>query len=171
MKREEVLFYIANDKIYIYLVNAKKEVIESLDTSTFFKFGEISNVENCSDILGEFINKKNILNGLLKPIIYVLYNDVTNCDLTYLYKVGLQCLNYSDIKFIGMSDLLKKIKGFKKIVVYDKDYYTYLSKFYKTKNFDELGEDVIFIGYDRNKGMHFSDKNLLWNTFKSHFTK
>ena len=101
MKREEVLFYLSVDVIHIYLVHAQKEIIKEIDTSSFFKYGEISNVENCRKVIDDIIDDNLVITGFLKPLVIVLYNDITNCDLKELYKLVLYSFNYGVIKFKG----------------------------------------------------------------------
>lgn len=171
MKREEVLFYLTTGKIQFYLVNSKKEIFVKLDTSLFFKFGEISDVNLCSDVISDIISKKKILNGILKPTITVLYNDNMYSDLKYLYKTALIPFNYNSIKFIGLNEIIKYIKDDKKVIVFDGDYYTYYKDGFKCKNIDNIDFEPILIGIKSEDNIHFSDQNLIWNTFKTHFTK
>lgn len=171
MIRQEVLFYISNGKIYFYITKNKKEIIEEVDTSLFFKFGEISDVEKCSDIINDIINKRKILNGILKPKVLVLYNDIANCDLKYLYKGALSPLNFSEIKFMAITDIIKRFKNYKKIILFDKDYYTFFYNRIKTFEIDDIETDYIFVGNGKENEKHFSDNDLIWNTFKSDFTK
>ena len=79
MKREDILFYMQGGKINIYLVNSKKEIVKKVDTSPFFKFGNISNVEKFSDTIHSFIGELHI--GIMKPNLTVLYNDNTTSDI------------------------------------------------------------------------------------------
>lgn len=170
MKREEVLFYLSTRKVHIYLVNSKKEIIEELDTSTFFKYGEISDTLKFSEEINKIFTKNNILNGILKPNLYVLYNDVCNCDLEFLYREGLSFLSYATIKFIGITNLLKSFKEKERLVLYDKNYFTIIYDGKKLNKIESLDFDPIYIGYNEANNLHYSDKDLIWETFKSHFT-
>lgn len=170
MKKEEVLFYIANGKFYVYLVHAKKEVIEKIDTSSFFKCGEISDVENCQNAIADFVDKKFVLTGFLKPDIKVLYNDTTFCDLKELYKISLLPFNYDDISFIGWNSILKRFHNRERLVVFDCDYYTILKDNIKVQNIDMLKFSPIIIGSKCRDYVHYADLDILWNTFKSRFT-
>ena len=80
MKREVILFYIMNDKICIYLIKAKREIIKELDTSFFFKCGELLDVDKFSLERDKIIVEEKVLTRLLRPNLCVLYNDITNCD-------------------------------------------------------------------------------------------
>lgn len=171
MKRETVLFYLTNGKIQIYLVNAKKEITVKTDTSLFFKFGEISDVSVCSDTIMDVINSKNILKGILKPSLKVLYNGNTNADLKYLYKSALLPFNYNSIDFIDLNEIIKFIKDDERVIVFDKDYYTFYKDGKKTSDIDYIDFEPILIGIKKSENIHFSDINIIWNTFKSHFTK
>ena len=170
MKREEVLFYMTNDKIHVYLSNAKREIIEEVNTSTFFKYGEISDIEICREEISSFISRNNLIKGVLKPDLIVLYNDICNCDLEYLYKSVLAYFNYNEIKFLRLTNLVKNIKNYENIVIYDKDYYTIIGTKEKKKNLSDLDFLPIVIGEIDKDFLHFSDKNLIWNIFKTHFT-
>lgn len=170
MKREEVLFYLSSDKIHVYMINSKREIIEELDTSTFFKYGEISDVETCREVISDFVTRNNILKGILKPDVYVLYNDVCNCDLEYLFKSVLVYLNYNELKFLGLTTLIKIFKNYENIVIYDKDYYTIFATKEKVSILNNIDFIPILIGDTDTSNLHFSDKNIIWNSFKSHFT-
>ena len=106
MKREEVLLYINSSKMYIYFEKKKKEVIKTIDTSSFFKYGEIYNEEKFIEILDNYFNEK----FLLKPNVTVLYNDICNSDIKYLYKEAMQAIGFNVIKFIGYNELFQKNK-------------------------------------------------------------
>lgn len=169
MKREEILVYISSEFIHLYLVNAKKEVIERFDNS-FFRYGEISDVEGLTIEINKAIGNHNIYTGLFKPMLHVLYNDVTNCDLKYLYKAVLSDFNYSDIRFYELSGLIHKINSDTRVVVYDKNYYTLVKKKCKVDNLDNIDFEPIVIGIDDKKNVHFSDKDIIWNQFKYYTT-
>ena len=171
MKRETILFSIMYNKIYIYLKNAKKEIINDIDVSFFFKCGEISDVEKFSNTIEEELNKKKILTGFLKPNICVLYNDITNSDLKYLYKVGLTPFNYEKIDFMPISNIIKMINDSDRVVWFDKNYYTIFKYGYKTKDKNNIDFAPIFIGKNNVKDTHYADNNIIWSTFISYFTK
>lgn len=165
MKREKILFYLTSDIVHVYFVNTKREVIENTITSSFFKFGEISNVSNGSMVLEEINNKYNVNSGLLKPIMYVLYNDVNNSDQEYLYKVILESFNYDEIYFFKLSEFIKYICDKDNVVVFDKDYYTLIKSMEKHKNIGDIDYEPILIGKKSNKYKYYSDMDIIWHSF------
>ena len=171
MKREVILLYMKNDAIYIYLVNAKKEIIKSIDTSFFFKFGEIFNVSLFNECITKLVYEERILSGILKPVIHVLYNDVTNCDLKYLYTIGLSAFNYEKITFYPLSKIIKTINDRDTIVLFDKDYYTDFLHEFKTNNQKSISLNALYIGKNSTENIHYADEFIIWKTFISHFTK
>lgn len=171
MKREAILFYMQNDKIYIYLSNVKKEIIEKLDTSLLFKYGEISNIKAFRNTIESIIDKNKLLGGILKPNIMVLYNDITNCDLKFLYEIGLEPFSYNKITFFALSELIKEISKNDNIIFFDKDYYTIFKNCKKIKNIDNLDFEPIIIGSNKENNLHYSGNDIIWNKFKTHFTK
>lgn len=170
MKREEVLFYLTTGKIYLYLKNTKREIIEDIDTSTFFKYGEISSVEDFTNTINDFMNKKKIFTGIFKSNIYVLYNNITNCDLTFLYKSALNSMGFNNIEFISITKVLKTIGSFKRLVLCDEDYFTLIDKKEKVLNLNDITFEPILIGGNMGNFTHYADTDLIWNSFKSHFT-
>lgn len=171
MKREVVLFYIECDKIYMYLLKSKKEIIKCINTSFFFNYGEICNVDEFSKVLEKMLHDEKILTGLFKPILYVLYNDVCNCDLKYLYKTSLLPFNYEKINFVSLSDIVKLINDDSKIVYFDKDYYTVFNGNFKTKDEKDIVFFPIYIGKYNTNSIHYFDNSIVWKTFISRFTK
>lgn len=171
MKREEILLYINCGKVYIYKQYAKKEILLEIDTSSFFKWGEISDVDTGIEILEREISKNNIVSDILKPTLHVLYNDITNCDIKYLYRALLSVFNYNTINFYALSDLVKEIKFGKDAVLYDGESYTVFKEKIKLKDYSSLPLDYVIIGDHDKSNIHYADKDLVWNTFKSHFTK
>ena len=171
MKREEILFYLAENKMYFFLLKLKKEVVKKVDTTSFFKFGEIYSVDECFNTINKIVSKFRIVNGIFKPIVHVLYNDVTNCDLEYLYANSLLSLNYSEIKFYKMTDLLKEFDNYNRIVFFNSGCYTFFAEKVKLKSLNKIGFNPIVIGDNDCEHIHFSDSDIIWNRFKSHFTK
>lgn len=170
MKREEILFYLSEGKVRIYLYKSKKEYSYDIDTSLFFKWGEILNVELCSDAITKILAKINFGPYYLKPNLYVLYNDICHCDLKFLYRFALEEFNYNEIRFMPMSKLVELIKNDSNIVVYDKNYYTNIKRGEKTVNPKAIGKDVVIIGKSTSKHVHYSDDDIIWREFKDCFT-
>ena len=170
MKREAILFFMENNIINIYFPKSKKELNEKIDTSLFFKYGEISNVEEFSNTIEKLIDNKKIISSIIKPDIIVLYNDITNSDLEYLYKIGLNPLNYNKIIFIKLSELIKDINKNEKIIYYDTNYYTIFKTKNKQSNIDNLEYEPLIIGNNQKDNLHFSKKDIIWQYFKTHFT-
>lgn len=170
MKREEVLFYINQNKIHLYFNNLKKEIIEDVDTSTFFKYSEISDVNLAKEKISEKVSKYFASIYLFKPDFFVLYNDITHCDLKYLYREILDFTNYNKINFIELSTLVKKINNSERVVVFAGDSYTYFKENIKIKDLLSINFDPILIGARDENYLYYSDENLIWNAFKSHFT-
>lgn len=171
MKKEVILLYLTCEKIYVYLMRAKREVIICKDTSSFFKLGEISDVELCKKTLDKIITEEKILTGLFRPNLYVLYNDITNCDLMYLYNAALVCFNYEKISFIPLSDIIKMINIDSRVVLFDKNYYTIFKEKTKTRSADNINFKPIYIGKKQTNATHYSDDAIVWKTFISYFTK
>ena len=160
-----------NDKIYIKLSKCKNEIIEKVDTSLLFKYGEITDVKKFQSMIEDILNKERLLGGILKPDIIVLYNDVTNCDLKFLYEVGLEPFGYNKITFIELSKIVKQISKNNNIVFFDKNYFTIFKNNQKLENTEFLDFEPIIIGSNKEDNLHFSDNDLIWNYFKTHFTK
>ena len=171
MKKEVILFYISSNIINMFLVNKKREIIKEVDTSSFFKFGEISCVKNFKTSLEKIVNEEKVLTGLFKPNLIVLYNDVTYCDLECLYELALLPFNYDKINFVPISNIVKTVNANEKLVFFDKNYYTVFKGNYKTDNKSIVPIDSIFIGKTDDESIHYSDSTILWKTFISHFTK
>lgn len=115
-------------------------------------------------------NQKRILSGVLKAKIYILYNDVCNRDICFLYKYLFSFANYQKIKFIKLSTLIKRIKSDNNIVIFDRDNYTLLKDNVKRRNIDDIDYIPILINADDKGKLNFADKNIIWKSLKSHFT-
>lgn len=159
-----------NDRIYIYSVNAKKEHIYDVDTSLFFKLGEISNEKLCESTITELLAKISFGPFYLKPNLIVLYNDICNCDLKFIYRCALSGFNYNHIDFVPLSKLVKKIKNDQNIVVFDKNYYTLIDRGEKIMQASTFDFEPVVVGEPKSVHMHFSGDDLIWKTFKSYFT-
>lgn len=165
LKRETILFYMANDKIYLYRILSGKEDIIELDTSGFFSFGEISDVRECQKRLTEIQAKMNFNTIYLKPNILVLYNDVSHSDLKFLYREVLKVFDYNEVRFVPVSAITKKIRNDENLVVFDKNYYTFIVRREKSMN-DDFDFEPIFIGKTDSKHIHYSDTDIIWKKFK-----
>lgn len=170
MKREEILFYITTDIIHIYLKNANKEYLEKIDTSLFFKLGEISDVDRCSEAITKLTSKMNFGLYYLKPNVYVLYNDVCSCDIKFLYRSSLQALGYNRLNFVPLTRLTSKIHEKKNLVVRDGNYYILIDRGEKRMSLESLDFDPIIIGEANDHHVHYADRDILWKTFKTYFT-
>ena len=171
MKREKILLYICSNKIFLYLINKKKEVIEEVDTSLFFKCGEIKNVKELEKTLRYIFNKNKILGSIIKSNIVVLYNNITNSDITELYKSSLECFDFNRINFINIESLLIKLNNYPKIIYYDGETYTSFHLKEKETSINCFASDSVFIGDTKTVNTHYSKKELIWEMFKSDFTK
>lgn len=170
MKREEILLYISENKFHVYLNSSKEEKIIEKDTSLFFKYGEISNVHACERACTEILSKLNFRLLYLKPNITILYNDVCNADMKYLYKSSLRELNFNAVYFVPLTKLVKD--GIKKsnVVVFDENYYTDIDRGEKFMEESCIESEPVYIGKKDNIHIHFSDKDIIWSTFKTYFT-
>ncbi len=164
-RRETILFYMVNDKIYLYRKVLKKENIIEVDTSKFFSFGEISDVEACQNCLTEIQAKMNFNAIYLKPDFLVLYNDVSHSDLKFLYKEVLKVFDYNEVKFVPMSEVVTKIRDDENLVVFDKNYYTLIVRREKCMN-DDFDFEPVFIGKKDREHIHYSDTDIIWKKFK-----
>ena len=99
MKKEKVLLYIISNKIYIYSLKKKKEIIKEVDTSLFFENGEIKDVKEFLRIIKTILFSQGLISSIVKADIDVLYNNVTSCDLKALYKLALSQLECNNISF------------------------------------------------------------------------
>ncbi len=169
MKREDVLFYLDKCRVYLYFIKIDKEIIEDIDTSSFFELSEIKNVELSANLLFEKLNKY-FNNIIFKPDLYILYNDVTACDIKVLYKKSLEFINYRNIHFIELSCLIQKFNNSDNIVFYDGDGYTIFKDKIKLKNIDYIDFTPIFIGAKPDNYFYYSGDNVIWNSFKTYFT-
>lgn len=165
MKRETILFYISFNKIHIYLKNLKKEIIENVDTFSFFQCDEIKDVMKFSEIIEKMLIKKNIKSDFLKPNIIVLYNDITNSDIKYLYQEALTAFNYNNIYFYSLSELINDFCKNKKIIYYDGVCFTNFYNKDKTSTLNLNEDDYYFIGKPYNNFKYFSNFDILWEKF------
>lgn len=171
MKRESILFYMATGKIYLYLLNSKKEYKFKTDTSLFFECGEISNVARCRDAITKIMTKMHFGIYYLKPNFTVLYNDVCWGDTKFLYRTVLDVIGFNEIKFVPLSKLISKIRDDENLVVSDGDYYTLPKRGEKMKSLKSLEFEPIMIGKKDDKHVHYADIDIIYGTFKSCFTK
>lgn len=170
MKREEILFYLSEGKLSLYFANAQEEKIFDIDTSLFFKCGEISNVQKCENALTEILSKIKFNHSYLKPDLIVLYNDVCYADMKYLFRCALRGFSYNTIRFIKLTKVVKEISKDKNIVVFDKNYYTLIDRGEKCMDDGRLGENPIIIGKSRTAHIHYPEEDIVFRTLKSCFT-
>lgn len=170
MKREEILFYMSEGTVSMYFIRSKLEKIIEVDTSLFFKFGEISDVEKCENMIAELLTKIKFNSSYLKPNLVVLYNDICYADLRYLYRCALRGFSYNTIRFVELSRIAKLLGENKNLVVFDKTYYTSIDRGEKFVNEENLGVNPIIIGKSKSGHIHYPDDKIVWKTFKSHFT-
>jgi len=170
MKREKILFFLEKDRINLYFVKSRKEKVIDVDTTLFFKFGEISDVEKCVEVLSEILSKIQFSSYYLKPDIIVLYDGVSYSDMKFLYKFALKEFGYNSLGFVTFKDVVKKITSLENAIVFNKDYY--ISEEKNKKYIDEKLIDFkpLIIGKNKTEHLHYSDENLLWKTFKTCFT-
>ena len=170
MRNENILIFLEKNKFYFYNIKTKKEIIEEVDMTSFFEFGEIKSVNKFQEYIKSFLDKYNIA-SFLKPNISVLYNDVSYSDQESLYKLVLNEFNYSNISFIKMRKIVSKEDNFERIIYFDGDIYTSFNLGIKQFSLDFINFEPIIIGEKLDGYIHYSDKQILWNLFKSHFTK
>jgi hypothetical protein len=171
MKREEILFYLSNDKVRMYFLREEKDYTYEIDTSSFFKYGDIYNVELCDFAITEILTKINFSPFHLKPNLYVLYNNVSACDTKFLYSHALRSFNYNFIRFIPLTGIVKRIKSDQNIVVFDKNYYTLIDRGEKILTDSDIEIEEVLIGRRNPNHVHYSDDDIIWDTCKSYFTK
>lgn len=169
MKREEILLYLSTNTIRLYLVNLGKENIIEKDTSLFFEFGEILDEKKCEKELTNIFAKLSF--NLLKPNITILYNDISHSDIKFLYRCSIREVNFNYIYFVSITNLVKKYVKKDNIVIFDKNYYTLIDQHEKTIHEEYINFEPIYIGKKDSKYSHYSDKDIIWNTFKTYFTK
>ena len=172
MKREEVLLYINSSKLYLYRINKEKEVIKKINTSSFFKYGEIYNEEELIEFLDKQINERYIL----KPNITILYNDICNYDVRFLYKYAFDMLGYNKIRLISYTDIFKDNNNYEKLVIHDKDIFIDLYHKKVFKDIKNISSKQIIIGNITKDYIHYADEDYIYNMFKkyiinSKFTK
>lgn len=170
MKREKILFYLTNGRMIAYLTKSGVEHCEVLDTSSFFKLQEISDVKKCSSAIAKLVAKMNFGLYYLKPQVTVLYNDITSCDLKFLYEKSLEPFGASKIDFVPISELVKTLRPQEDTVISDGECYTILSKREKTEHLTSLDFEPIILGIKDTNFTHFADEDIIWKTFKTHFT-
>lgn len=171
MKREEILFYLREGCITLYQVGNRREYIYKVDTSLFFKWGEISDVNVLQEIVGKLVTKLNLGLFYLKPNVVVLYNDVCMCDIKFLYKSALLPLGYNRVSFVPLSKVARMVKETDALVVSEGDCYTFIKDRYKQASLDGCGFEPIVIGKCEGDHIHFADEDIVFKTFKSCFTK
>lgn len=170
MRREEMLVFLATDKLYIYSSSAKKEKIIDLDTSQFFQFGEISDVDKCEKIFSENLAKLDFKSFYLKSNYIILYNDITYCDIKFLYKSLFRNIEFNKIAFVPMSRVARRINKSDNLVIFDKNYYTLVSRREKVKSEEDILFEPILIGKTDTDHIHYSDSSIIWKEFKTYFT-
>ena len=164
--RKIFIFYFTKEYTFIYIKNSKKEIIDKVN-NTFMKYSEIIDYNRFIQYLNYLKNKYLILNTFLKPIIYVLYNDISFTDIKYIYSNAFKDTFYPySINFIKISDL--NYNG--KLVYYD-DCYTNLNKRTKFCSESFLSKKSILVGKVSNKHLHFSDKYYFWSKIKETIQK
>lgn len=171
MKRETILFYLSTNSIKIYLKRSKKEYVLKEDTSLFFRYGEISCVKMGKKAVSKIIAKLKFGLYYLKPDVVVLYNDVCSCDNEFLYRGLLEEIDANEIEFVPLTKIAKEISDNDNLVVADGDYYTLVNRGEKVNSLDLLDFEPVIIGKKDDKHVHFSDDSIIWNKFKSYFTK
>lgn len=170
IKNNKILIYINDNYFHIYYLNNKKEIIEPINNK-FIVNDEIKSVKNGKKFLDKLDNKKNIYSGFFKPDLTVLYNDITNSDITFLYKALLEDFNYKKINFISLSNFLKNNKEFNRLLLYQNGIYTSFKDKKKYESLDYINYNPIIIGNDNSGLVHYCDKFLIWNSFILNFTK
>lgn len=170
MQREEILFYMKFGELDIYQTKSKKEKKIEFDNSLFFEFGEIKNAEECMKALSELISSIKFNPFYLKPKLVILYNDACHSDSKFLYKYVLKDLECSEIRFVPLSTIAKKIKDDDRVVVFDGNYYTIINKQIKIESLDDLDFEPIIIGKKDKDRVHYPDKDTIWKAFKTYFT-
>lgn len=170
MRREEILVFLATDKLYIYSVSAKKEKIIDLDTSQFFQFGEISDVEKCEKVISRELSKMDFKTFYLKPNYIILYNDIARSDTKFLYRSLFREIEFNTLAFVPLSKVARRINKSDNLVIFDKNYYTLVNRKEKCKSEDEILFDPIIIGKSDTEHIHYSDSTLIWKEFKTYFT-
>lgn len=170
MRREEILVFLATDKLYIYSVSAKKEKIIDLDTSQFFRFGEISNLEKCERVISENLAKMDFKTFYLKPNYILLYNDICYSDTKFLYKSLFRNIEFNKLAFVPMSRVARKINKNENLVIFDKNYYTLVNRGEKCFSEEDILFEPILIGKVDTDHIHYSDSTILWKEFKTYFT-
>ena len=141
---------------YIYTIQRQKE--------------KLKDVKGCATFLNHIISTNNLLSGIIKEDVDVLYNNVSNCDIISLYKEALDFFDCKSITFTTIEDIISELKNNTKIVYYDGETYTSFSLKKKGNNIDEFPSDSILVGRD-SEGKHYSRKDIVWELYKSRFTK
>lgn len=164
MKREEVLLYINSSKLYLYRINKEKEVIKKINTSSFFKYGEINNEEAFINALDKYIDEKYVL----KPNVTVLYNDICNYDIKFMYKYAFELLGYNKINLISYTDIFKNNINYEKLIIHDKDIFIDLYHKKVFNNIKEISKKQVIIGNIKGNHIHYADEDYIYNVFKKH---
>jgi len=170
MKREAILFYLSTDKLRLYRTRGKQEEVFEIDTSLFFEFGEISNVQKCARVLTKYLARMHFGPVYLKPDFIVLYNDVSHSDIKFLYRAVLGEMEANSIKFVPLTRVAKSIRDDENLVLFDKNYYTLVNRGEKLMNLETIDFEPVLIGNEDTSHLHYSEEDIVWRTFKSHFT-
>lgn len=171
MKREDILLYLVDNKVYVYLTKRMHLEVEELDTSLFFEFGEIKNVHLCLETLNKLFSKLKLGTIRLKPNFIVLYNDVSHSDIKYLYRSVLQGIEFNSVSFAPLSEVVRMVHDSERVIFADKNYYTIFKDNVKTTSLEGLDFEPILIGEVSDEYLHYSEPDIIFDTFKSCFTK
>ncbi len=171
MKREEILVYLSEGLIRVYMKNSKKEYSLKMDTSLFFKLGEISDVKSCRQAFEKISEKINFGLYYMRPKMIILYNDVCNSDIRFLYESSLAAFNYDEIKFVALSKLVNTISDAKNLVVADGECYTLIEKRVKVQSLEGIDFEPVLIGTQRGEFVHYSDSDIIWKQFKKIYSR
>lgn len=170
MRREEILVFLATDKLYLYSNRSKKEKIIDLDTSHFFRHGEISNVSECEKVITEKLLKMDNRTTYLKPNYIILYNDVCWSDIKFLYRSVMRGVEYNSLKFVPITRVAKKINQSENLVIFDKNYYILVNRGERCMDITNVSFEPIMIGEANSLHVHYSDLDIVWRKFKTYFT-
>lgn len=162
MKREEVLLYINSSKLYLYRIRKKKEVIKKINTTSFFKYGDIYDENRFIDEMDKYINES----FFIKPNITILYNDICNYDIRFLFRYAFDTLGFNKIRFISYNDIFKNNKNYNRLIIYEKNNIIDLSNKRKINDIKDISFKPIIIGNVKGNYVHYADENYIYNTFK-----
>lgn len=159
------------NRVFIYSLNKKKEIVEEVDTSTFFRSSNIKDVKECSRCLQKIVKKYNLINGIIKADINILYNNITMCDIKELYRLALEPLDFNKITYTPIEELLNTLSEPEKIIYYDGEVYTSFYKKKKSSDIKDFSNDIVVVGNIDSEYMHYSSRDLIWEMYKRSFTK